>query len=633
MFSARFILFTILLFSTGKQNIAQVHNAAQQYSISHKLPERTIQLYININEQADPLIKSFGFNLKLASQSNWLLCTLENTDSTETEAVIELTNPFLYTVNFYTIDSSGITDSLVCGSRFVFAERQKDHPNFQYTVKVPPGKKIDCLVKIDVGSTAGDFRLIIWNKEKRNEYQLHETKYLSYFFIINISFLFLIGIAILLTKQRYHWYYFIYALFGFFYIYAELGLGFKNIWPKEPFFQSGCILLIANIYQVFGLLFVKKYFNSKTRLLLLDKLLNILIIAALVFELFLSIDNIILQKTVPRWIVQVNTIIFILSGISVFLIAAASIRYKTLKSDAIWFMIGFTPHAISILQLCLRPFGLFNNTNEAWFRNIAPVYIETAHPPNFLFWSVLWEVIIVFWLIIKRLRILYEENSRMMQQLALQKERNMQTLLSGVEKERQRIAQELHDGSGVALSALKMKLNVLKESTSRNEESDGISGLMKEVDRIYEDIRNISHNLMPKTLSKLGLYPAIDELVNQFRIAAPQIKFNYYRKVNANKFSENAKIHIFRMIQELLTNVVKHAGAKEVSLQLIRHNHSLMISVEDDGAGFDMRETKNGIGLTSIESRVQMLSGTLSIDAAPQNGTFISIFLPLTSLA
>lgn len=86
------------------------------------------------------------------------------------------------------------------------------------------------------------------------------------------------------------------------------------------------------------------------------------------------------------------------------------------------------------------------------------------------------------------------------------------------------------------------------------------------------------------------------------------------------------------MVQELLTNIVKHSGAKEVSLQLIRHNDSLMISVEDDGVGFNLRETRNGIGLTSVESRVQIFEGTLSIDSAPQNGTFVSILLPIKNI-
>ena len=617
------------VFITTPEQLAIPGDAPPMLLSNNKVYALQDTIYINKNEFAKS--RNYGFNLKSGSQTQWIRLTVYNTDTTETEAIAELTNPFLNHVKFYALIAGNISDSLITGSGYDFSRRYKEHPNFLYSMLIPAKSAIHCYISIQTGNVSGDFRLIVWNKEKRNEYQLSETKYLSYFFIINISFLLLIGLAISLTRQRYHWYYFIYALFGFIYIYAEVGLGFKNIWPHHPKVQSICILLIANIYQIFGLLFVRKYFNTAERLPVTDKILNILIITGLAFEITVA-GGLLFQYTLPKWFVLVNTLLFVLSGFAVFLVAALSVKFKTLRSDAIWFIIGFTPHAICILQLCLRPFGLFNNNNETWFKNIAPVYIDTLHPPNLLFWAVLWEVVIVFWLIIKRLKRLYEENSIMMKQLAFQREKNMSTLLSGIEKERQRIAQELHDGSGVALSALKMKLHILKENRAPESHVQHISGLMKEVDRIYEDIRGISHNLMPKTLSKLGLYPAIDELVNQFRTAAPQIKFSYYKKTSANHFSETAKINIFRIIQELLANVVKHSEATEVTLQLIKHSDSLMISVEDDGKGFDTREVKNGIGLTSVESRVQILNGTLSIDAAPQNGTFISVFLPVTGL-
>lgn len=587
---------------------------------------------LQINNRNNQIIYTKSFNLRLSSENRLLRYTLKNNDSIPTNIIMELTNPFLYKVRFYTIDSLGIKDSVLIGAAFPFYKRQKEHPNLQYEIHLEGKETLTCLIQIETGAISGDFRLMVWEKEQRIRYQILETKYLSYFFLINISFLFLIGISILLTKQRYHWFYFIYALFGFIYIYAEVGLAFKNIWPHRPLLQSLCILLIANIYQMFGLLFVRKYFNTSAKRLLFDKLLVMLILTGLLFELIIT-GALIFSKPLPTVFIQINTLLFIFSGLYVFYVALTSIKYRYLKSDSIWFMIGFTPHAISILQLCLRPFGLYVGWSESMFKNIAPIYIETIHPPNFLLWSVLWEAIIIFWMIIKRLKRLYEENNTMIEQLAMQREKNMQTLLTGIENERQRIAQELHDGSGVALSALKMKLHVLKDNYNNNPQSaNDVSSLMKEVDRIYEDIRNISHNLMPKTLSKLGLYHAIDELVNQIRTAAPKIKFNYYRKINISNFNENAKINIYRMIQELLTNVVKHANANEVSLQLIKHNDSLMISIEDDGVGFDTRATKNGVGLTSIESRVQILNGNLSLDSAPQNGTFISIFLPLKSL-
>ena len=162
--------------------------------------------------------------------------------------------------------------------------------------------------------------------------------------------------------------------------------------------------------------------------------------------------------------------------------------------------------------------------------------------------------------------------------------------------------------------------------------NENIEILMKDVDGIYEDIRNISHNLMPKTLSKLGLFPAIEELINQFKIAAPNIKFSYFRKAEFSFLSDTAKLYLFRIVQELLTNIVKHSQAKEVTLQIIKYNDALMLSMEDDGKGFDRSTKKNGIGLTGIESRIQMLGGELLIDSAPEKGSFISISIPLVNL-
>lgn len=333
----------------------------------------------------------------------------------------------------------------------------------------------------------------------------------------------------------------------------------------------------------------------------------------------------------PLWLVYSNTLIFMLSGMIVFVVSVRALKFRYIGNDAIWLMIGFAPHALGILLLCVRLLGWFNTSQEAWFAKIAPVYLSATHTPNFLFWAMLWEMIIVFYLILKRVKMMYEENSIMMRELSVQKEKSMRALLADVDKERKRIAQELHDGTGVGLSAIKMKLKLLKEKGVASEDA-AITELMADVDRIYDDIRGISHNLMPKTLSKLGLYPAIDELVNQFRIAAPQIKFNYFRKTDNNNFNESAIVNIYRIVQELLTNVVKHSKAKEVSFQLIRHPDTLLIAVEDDGVGFDRLQQNKGIGFEGIQSRVTLLNGEFSVDSSQGNGTFVSIFLPVTSL-
>lgn len=600
-----------------------------------ELTARTVDGHLTVEEimrlpQLFQETNTNGFNLKTGTQPQWIKLTLTNTDTIARTAIIELVNPFLYRVNFYTVDSSRVVDSITAGSSLPYFERLIKHPNFQYKVVIAARHTLQCYASVAPGTHTGDLTLLVWDENTRSEYQLTETRLLSYFFIINVVFLLLIGLAITQTRQKYHWYYFIYALFGFLFIYADLGLGFRSIWPHRPNFQNASLFILGNIYQVFGLLFVSRFFRIRRYMRPLHISLQALVYAGIAFgitELFCML----LLPLLPHWLVYANTILFLLSGIIVFIIAIGALRFKSTRNDALWTIIGFAPHALSILFLCSRPLGWFNNSHEQWFANIAPLYLYTSHAPNLLFWSVLWEVIIVFYLILKQVKIMYEENSQMMHELSVQRENSMRTLLSGIDNERKRLAQELHDGTGVGLSALKMKLKILKENAPKTQ-GDAVSGLMADVDRIYEDIRSISHNLMPKTLSKLGLYPAIDELVNQFRIAAPHIKFNYFRKAQANNFNEPAVINIYRIVQELLTNVVKHAQAKEVSFQLIMYDDTLMISVEDDGAGFDMKQNQKGMGLEGIQSRVNLLHGQFSMDSAPGNGTFISVSLPLSAL-
>lgn len=641
MFSRK-IFCTCIVFLFSMVNANAVNHADSLYKINNvqisstqflsgKQPQAIDQI-IKLNPDAFKTRHQEGFNLKLKSQGNWIKKSFFNNDSVSKDIIVELVNPFLYEVKFYAVDSSAVKDSLVVGASKTFNSRQILHPNFQYQLALPPLQQADCYIQINAGTVSSDLVLLVWEKDKRKDYQLTETKYLSYFLIINIVFLLLIGLAIFQTKQQYHWFYFLYILFGIAHIYTDLGLGFKNIWPNNTSFNNAAIFIFANGYLVFGISFVRKYFETIKRAKSLDYILRILVITGIASGLLEILMTFFLPQ-LPVWLIIFNTSIFLIAGIMVFVTAAFCLRYRFMKNDTVYFLIGFLPHAIAISFLCFRVFGWFNNSKEAWFEHLVPFYIKTTYTPNFLLWAVLWELVIVFYLIIRRVKHIYESNSNMALELAQQREKSMRGLLADVEKERKRIAQELHDGTGVRLSTLKMKLNVLKEKIADSKPGDSdINSLMQDVDKLHEEIRGISHNLMPKTLSKLGLYPAVEELVNQFKIASPKMKLNYFVKATENNFNEDAKINIYRIIQELLTNVVKHAQAKEVTLQMIKHNDNLMVSVEDDGVGFDMRESRQGLGLTSIESRVRVLNGTMSVDSSPGNGTFISVFLPLKNL-
>ena len=195
----------------------------------------------------------------------------------------------------------------------------------------------------------------------------------------------------------------------------------------------------------------------------------------------------------------------------------------------------------------------------------------------------------------------------------------------GQEEERIRIAKDLHDGLGGALAAVKMRL----ESWNAQPEPEPFMETTTEmVDTAYGEVRRIAHNMSPYTLNQLGLVKALERLCEQVG-AADKLRVNFQALRVTAELPALKEAMVYRVVQELLNNVIKHADASEVQVQLAQHEDSLDLTVEDDGKGFSLEKTHHGIGMQSIRSRVEALEGELDIDSSIGEGTSILITLPL----
>jgi signal transduction histidine kinase len=200
----------------------------------------------------------------------------------------------------------------------------------------------------------------------------------------------------------------------------------------------------------------------------------------------------------------------------------------------------------------------------------------------------------------------------------------LESLIEGEEKERLRIAKELHDGVNGDLSAIKHKLNTLLKLNNKTIEEAVVM-----IDKSCEQVRAISHNLVPPALANFDLKDAAsDYCANMNNIHKPNINFTYLgNPVNLPKIIE---INIFRIVQELVTNSIKHAKAKNIDVQLSVQGNTLQLAVEDDGTGFDVsKENTEGVGISNIKHRVQFLNG--EIDFTSNNeGTSVNIIMDKT---
>lgn len=205
---------------------------------------------------------------------------------------------------------------------------------------------------------------------------------------------------------------------------------------------------------------------------------------------------------------------------------------------------------------------------------------------------------------------------------------NMQSMIVGQERERERIAKDLHDSLGGLLSTVKLQFDQFRNKISTNEAThqyDKAAGLL---DNAVEEVRVISRNLQPGALSNLGLIPAINDLINRFDSEEyPEVYFQNYNL--PEKLNDMVALNIYRIVQELLTNTIKYAKANEVLIQINSEDNELYVQYEDDGKGFDIKKLeKRGMGLDNINSRIKYLKGQISIESKPNEGVSFLIKMP-----
>jgi len=200
-----------------------------------------------------------------------------------------------------------------------------------------------------------------------------------------------------------------------------------------------------------------------------------------------------------------------------------------------------------------------------------------------------------------------------------------------LENERARIAADLHDDLGSLISAIKLNLECL--NTFNHPENDIIlEKTALYIDSTMQKIRDISNDLMPKMLEQNGLIPAVTDFMNMLD-AKSKAKIKLINEISdENSIFKEVKTHIFRIIQELLSNAVKHANASEINLLISLKNKTIKIKVNDNGVGFnehsDISKMKSN-GLRNILRRTQLMDGKLFLDTSINEGTEFIIEIPL----
>jgi two-component system, NarL family, sensor kinase len=226
-----------------------------------------------------------------------------------------------------------------------------------------------------------------------------------------------------------------------------------------------------------------------------------------------------------------------------------------------------------------------------------------------------------------------QQQAKLQTEILKQQELATKGIVEAEENERKRIAGDLHDGVGQMMSAAKMNLSAMEAEIpfANDNQRKVYEKVLTLVDESCKEVRSVSHNMMPNALLKSGLASAIREFINQ--IDTRVIKIDLYTEGLNEKLDSNVETVLYRVVQECVNNVIKHAGANHLDISLIKDKDGIAATIEDNGKGFDASDKNKfeGIGLKNIKTRIEYLKGNVEWNSTIGNGTVVAIHVPITS--
>ena len=199
------------------------------------------------------------------------------------------------------------------------------------------------------------------------------------------------------------------------------------------------------------------------------------------------------------------------------------------------------------------------------------------------------------------------------------------------EREQMRLAKDLHDGVGALLTATKLQVQQVERQLEDNDSAAPFVALTNEMlEESIATVRAVARNLVPPTLERFGLADALTTFAEKFS-AGGKITVSVTANAPKRRYESNTELALFRVVQELVNNTAKHSNATEARVELNANGKSISLTYQDNGSGFDVATIEPGLGLKSLESRVNMLGGKLKLEPGAGSGFSAAVTVPATA--
>lgn len=200
----------------------------------------------------------------------------------------------------------------------------------------------------------------------------------------------------------------------------------------------------------------------------------------------------------------------------------------------------------------------------------------------------------------------------------------LQATLEAQERERKRIASDLHDDIGSLLSALKLSVTFLEENEGDEKRRQFLSQTRNKLDSGIEQVRRISHDIYPPALQKLGLWEALNDVIGLIQESG-KIRVIIENKIEKSRFDAQTELAVYRVLQELLNNALRHSQASEIKIRIFEHPEGIRIIFLDNGIGMSLDEISEGLGFVTMRSRMKVIQGRISFQSQMGSGSIATL--------
>lgn len=613
------ITFSTILFG----NIPTIDLRPDQESLSFSnqkiayLIDTSKQLKIDEIRKNKELPVTFGNKIFSAQLQNlWLAYKLEiDSDDSFRNYIMQFGNAHIAEYELYIYDELGLIAKKRQGDNFPFSQREVRHNFFVHNLPSIAGSTLYIYIKINQEGQEVHMPIDIFGRAHFIQHTLN-TK-IGHGLVIGLFLITSIVTFILfiIYKEKFFLYEVVVSLGSIFYIIAEEGYGLMVFWPNHPSFNGSSRTLSVMIVIIFSLLFTvdflkvsdqKKRFKYTAHTFILISILYIVLVH--------PID--LLNIRTEENIAVVIFLFLLIAFLDCVLIAGYAfiswIKEKNLDGLFVFLVFGATLFSVLIRLLATQGYG----TSSELIRHTGFI-TRGIHIP-----------LIGGYLIYTALK-KFKEGQKAKIALLEQKAKTTQQIIEKIDSERQRVSMALHDSAGSIITGIKANLQMIKDEHNGIESDQHYNMTLKMSDQLQQEIRNISNDLLPSSITKLGLTSEIRKKLHHI-----ENSFNLKTTFETNlegKGSQDDKIvfHLYYIITEAIDNIIKYAEASEILVQYFEYDDEIHVLIEDNGNGFDYNKESraDGNGLKNMALRVSWLEG--EIDVYSNKGTSISINIPI----